>query len=174
MNSTKSETPETRHPCPCCCWAHLQTPLNLRVWFVFCLFGCSVQVTSSARVSSSLRRGFWSMPAAWASPSSSGSSVEASVPWAHCATPSWASPSPNLGEITPTWRKSSGDWWGTMDFFFVRNSFKWWDTSQTVCQATTTTKKKTLEVRCSGVNIRGQAQDGIYNKKHMVWEIVAQ
>lgn len=83
---------------------------------VFCLFCCFVQVTSSAQVSSSLQRGFWSMPAAWASPSSSGFSAEEFALWGHCATPNWASPSPNLGEITPTWQKSSEDWWGTRAF----------------------------------------------------------
>lgn len=92
-----------------CWWAECE---------VLCLFCCFPQVTSSAQGSSSLQRGFWSMPAAWASPSSSGSSVAASALWGHCVTPNWASPSPNPAGITPTWRKSSEDWWGTRDFIF--------------------------------------------------------
>lgn len=88
------------------------------VWhfLLFCGFG---QATSLDQVSSSLPRGFWSMQGAWASPSSSGSSVEASVLWGHCATPSWESPSPNLGEITPMWRKSLEDWWGRWQFWSI-------------------------------------------------------
>lgn len=70
------------------------------------------QVTSSARVSSSVPREWWRTPAPWAWPCSSGSSRASSPPSERCATPSWASPSPSRGETTPTLRTSSEGWPG--------------------------------------------------------------
>lgn len=60
------------------------------------------QGTSSALGSSSLQRGSWSTRAQWVWRWWFGFWEAASRPWARSATLSWASPSPNLEETTPT------------------------------------------------------------------------
>lgn len=71
------------------------------LWSVFVSI-LPTKVTSSAQGSLSVRKASWRMPAQWACPWLYGSCLESSRLLAPCVTQSWAWPSPNLEETTPT------------------------------------------------------------------------